>query len=100
MSGERTSALTASTSGGVEDLDRSDRRWRTPPHLARDVRHRRFWAGFVSPVATIPAHIPVETIHAQMRGSTIRTRPTNDNFPATVLRPGETYETTTIYRFS
>jgi aldose 1-epimerase len=26
--------------------------------------------------------------------------PNHDNFPSTVLRPGETYETTTIYRFS
>ena len=26
--------------------------------------------------------------------------PNHDNFPSTVLRPGEEYDTTTIYRFS
>ena len=26
--------------------------------------------------------------------------PNHDNFPSTVLRPGEVYETTTIYKFS
>jgi aldose 1-epimerase len=26
--------------------------------------------------------------------------PNHDNFPSTILRPGETYRSTTIYRFS
>ena len=33
------------------------------------------------------------------RPSTTRTRRTTPNFPSTVLRPGQTYQTTTIYQF-
>ena len=34
------------------------------------------------------------------RPSTTPTRPTTPNFPSTVLRPGDRYDTTTVYRFS